>query len=62
VASGRLKPPDAEAFARLLLQEPMLPRGRFDALVCDFAGIPRGEATSDVLMAYDLPSAAAPVR
>jgi len=51
---GLLKSSDCEAFARLLLREPPLPRGRFDALVCDFAAIPRGEGTSDALLAYEL--------
>ena len=38
----------------LLLRQPMLPRGRFDALVADLCGIARGEASADALLAYEL--------
>jgi hypothetical protein len=54
MAEGLLKPSDCEAYARLALRQPPLPRGRFDALLMDFAAIPRGEGTSDALLAYEL--------
>lgn len=54
MSAGLLKPADCEAFAKLALRRPPLPRGRFDALLMDFAAIPRGECTSDALLAYEL--------
>lgn len=54
MAAGLLKPSDCEAFAKLAVKQPALPRGRFDALLMDFAAIPRGEGTSDALLAYEL--------
>lgn len=54
MSAGLLKPTDCATFAKLALKQPPLPRGRFDALVMDFAAIPRGEATSDALLAYEL--------
>jgi Importin 13 repeat len=54
LAAGLLRPADAETFARLALRRPLLPRGRFDALVMDFAALPRGEGTADALLAYEL--------
>ncbi|GBF98210.1 hypothetical protein Rsub_10710 [Raphidocelis subcapitata] len=53
-AAGLLAEPDAAAFAKAALRRPPLPRGRFDALVADFAAIPRGEGTGDALLAYEL--------
>ncbi len=50
-----LQPEDRQRFCALALMRPMLPRGRFDALVADFAAVARGEATADVLLAYELP-------
>lgn len=52
--AGLLQEADAAAFAKAALRRPPLPRGRFDALVMDFAAIPRGEGTGDVLLAYEL--------
>ena len=49
-----LQEADAAAFARAALRQPPLPRGRFDALVMDFAAIPRGEGTGDALLAYEM--------
>ena len=37
-----------------MLRQPPLARNRVDALVLDFANIPRGEGTADTLMAYDM--------
>lgn len=54
MSAGLLKPADCEAFAKLALRQPPLSRGRFDALLMDFAAIPRGEGTSDALLAYEL--------
>lgn len=54
MAVGLLKPSDCGTFAKLALKQPPLPRGRFDALLMDFAAIPRGEGTSDALLAYEL--------
>ncbi|KAF6265368.1 hypothetical protein COO60DRAFT_1689898 [Scenedesmus sp. NREL 46B-D3] len=45
---------DCKAFAKLALRQPPLSRGRFDALLIDFAAISRGEGTSDALLAYEL--------
>ena len=50
-----LQPEDRQRFCNLALMRPMLARGRFDALVADFAAVARGEATPDVLLAYELP-------
>ena len=47
---------DRARFCALACMRPMLPRGRFDALVADFAAVARGEATPDVLLAYELPA------
>ncbi|KAI8465208.1 MAG: armadillo-type protein [Monoraphidium minutum] len=52
--AGLLQPADVEAFAKAALRRPSLPRGRFDALVMDFAAVPRGEGTGDALMAYEM--------
>jgi hypothetical protein len=49
-----LKPEDCQAFVAIALQEQVLLRGRFDALVADFANIARGEGTSDALLAYQM--------
>jgi hypothetical protein len=54
MSAGLLKASDCEAFAKLALRQPPLSRGRFDALLMDFAAIPRGEGTSDALLAYEL--------
>jgi hypothetical protein len=54
VEAGLLLEGDAAAFAKAALRRPSLPRGRFDALVMDFAAIPRGEGTGDALLAYEL--------
>lgn len=54
MSAGLLKSSDCEAFAKLALKQPPLTRGRFDALLMDFAAIPRGEGTSDALLAYEL--------
>eukprot|EP00879_Flechtneria_rotunda_P013989 GHRR01014615.1.p1 GENE.GHRR01014615.1~~GHRR01014615.1.p1 ORF type:complete len:901 (+),score=383.80 GHRR01014615.1:2232-4934(+) len=54
MAAGLLKPSDCETFAKLALRQPPLPRGRFDAMLMDFAAIARGEGTSDALLAYEL--------
>ncbi|WIA10180.1 hypothetical protein OEZ85_010384 [Tetradesmus obliquus] len=54
MSAGLLKPADCEAFAKLALRQPPLSRGRFDALLMDFAAIPRGEGSSDALLAYEL--------
>ncbi len=54
MAAGLLKAEDCEAFARLALRQPPLPRGRFDALVSDFGAIARGEGLSDALLAHEL--------
>ncbi len=54
VAAGLLQEADAAAFAKAALRRPPLARGRFDALVMDFAAIPRGEGTGDALLAYEL--------
>lgn len=54
MSAGLLKTSDCEAFAKLALKQPPLTRGRFDALLMDFAAIPRGEGTSDALLAYEL--------
>eukprot|EP00878_Enallax_costatus_P013608 GHUV01014229.1.p1 GENE.GHUV01014229.1~~GHUV01014229.1.p1 ORF type:complete len:355 (+),score=108.44 GHUV01014229.1:292-1356(+) len=54
MSAGLLKTSDCEAFAKVALRQPPLSRGRFDALVMDFAAIPRGEGTSDSLLAYEL--------
>jgi hypothetical protein len=53
-AQGLLKDTDCEAFARLALRQPLLPRAKFEALVLDFSLIARGEGSSDALMAYEL--------
>jgi hypothetical protein len=49
-----LKPEDCRAFGAVALQERVLLRGRFDALVADFASIARGEGTADALLAYQM--------
>jgi hypothetical protein len=54
VEAGLLQEGDAATFAKAALRRPPLPRGRFDALVMDFAAIPRGEGTGDALLAYEL--------
>lgn len=54
MAAGLLKTADCELFAKLSLRQPALPRGRFDALLIDFAAVARGEGTSDALLAYEL--------
>jgi len=54
VEAGLLQDGDTAAFAKAALRRPPLPRGRFDALVMDFAAIPRGEGTGDALLAYEL--------
>lgn len=54
VEAGLLQEGDAAAFAKVALRRPPLARGRFDALVMDFAAIPRGEGTGDALLAYEL--------
>ncbi len=48
---------DTETLGRvytLLARAPPLPRGRFDALIGDLSAVIRGEAQSDVLMAYEM--------
>ena len=52
VSSGHLLADASKMFLDLMLKRPPLARGRFDALVSDFAGICRGESTQDVLIAY----------
>jgi len=54
VADGRLTADDCRAFCTAALREPPLPAPLFAALLTDFAGIPRGEATSDALLAYQM--------
>lgn len=55
IAEGRLTREDCHTFLRTALkQSPQLPVPRFAALVADFASIARGEATSDILLGYDL--------
>lgn len=54
MSAGLLKASDCKAFAKLALRQPPLSRGRFDALLIDFAAISRGEGTSDALLAYEL--------
>lgn len=54
MAAGLLRTADCELFAKLALRQPALPRGRFDALLMDFAAVARGEGTSDALLAYEL--------
>jgi hypothetical protein len=54
MAAGLLRSADCELFAKLALRQPALPRGRFDALLMDFAAVARGEGTSDALLAYEL--------
>jgi len=54
VADGRLTANDCRAFCTAALREPPLPAPLFAALLTDFAGIPRGEATSDSLLAYQM--------
>lgn len=41
-------------FCALLLRRPPLPRARFDALVADLSGVLRGEASADVVLAYEM--------
>lgn len=46
---------DVQRFMALAAgRTPPLPRGRFDALVTDFAGISRAEASRDTLVAYEM--------
>lgn len=54
MSAGLLKASDCETFAKIALSQPPLSRGRFDALVMDFAAIPRGEGANDALLAYQL--------
>ena len=54
VAEGRLTAEDRHAFLHLVLKANPLPPPRFAALVTDFASIARGEASSDVLLGYQL--------
>jgi len=45
---------DAGRFCAALVRVPPLPRGRFDALVGDLSAVLRGEAVSDVVLAYEM--------
>lgn len=45
---------DLSRAGALLVRQPPLPRGRFDAFVGDLSGVLRGEATPDVLLAYEM--------
>ena len=54
VEEGRLELEDANTFARLATRSPPMAAARFAALVADFGGIARGEATPDVLLAYEM--------
>ena len=56
VAEGRLSAEDRHNFLHTALKGPpqQLSLPRFAGLVTDFAGIARGEATSDVLLSYEL--------
>ena len=50
----RLSAEDCHAFCAAALADPLLPTSRFAALLTDFASIPRGEGTSDALLAYQM--------
>lgn len=54
VTDGRLSAEDCHAFCAAALADPLLPTSRFAALLTDFASIPRGEGTSDTLLAYQM--------
>ena len=45
---------DCSRFYRAATRTPPLAPMRFSALVTDFSNIARGEATGDMLLAYDL--------
>eukprot|EP00798_Chlamydomonas_sp_ICE-L_P007351 gene7351-474_t len=54
VKADLLQPEDRQRLCALVLKRPMFPRGRFDALLSDVASIARGEATGDVLLAFEM--------
>ena len=54
VSDGQLTADDCHAFWAAALADPLLPSVRFAALLTDFASIPRGEGTSDMLLAYQM--------
>ncbi len=54
VVDGRLSAEDCHAFCAAALADPLLPTSRYAALLTDFASIPRGEGTSDALLAYQM--------
>ncbi|KAK9840741.1 hypothetical protein WJX81_001608 [Elliptochloris bilobata] len=54
VADGFLSAEDCHAFCAAALADPLLPNSRFAALLADFASIPRGEGTSDMLLAHQM--------
>ena len=43
-----------QRFLAIALRQPCLPRGRFDALMTDMAGIANGEETTDALLGYEM--------
>jgi hypothetical protein len=45
---------ESSRFYQLASQQPAMKLMRFVALVNDFANIARGEATSDMLLAYEM--------
>ncbi len=54
MSDGQLTADDCHAFCAAALADPLLPSMRFAALLIDFASIPRGEGTSDLLLAYQM--------
>jgi len=54
VCTNVLPSEDAGRFCAALVRVPPLPRGRFDALVGDLSAVLRGEAVSDVVLAYEM--------
>lgn len=52
--SGLVASEDIDSMLRLVFRQPPLQLGKFDALWMDFAGLAKGEATSDVLLAYQI--------
>jgi hypothetical protein len=49
-----VSPETAQRFLSVALRQPLLPRGRFDALVTDMAGIARSEESADALLGYEM--------
>lgn len=53
-AVAAVSPATAQRFLSAALRQPLLPRGRFDALVTDMAGIARSEESADALLGYEM--------